>query len=236
FDLTILDDGVLDGTQIATVTAMVPGVGNGSGSMAIYDKETAGLQLTLPPSVGEGQNVQGTVQVSAVPAANVSVLLSSSDTNELTVPATVMIPAGQTSAVFTASAMVDNELEAPQAVTVTAHVQNWTNGTATIYVTNNKNWTLALKLPASAWENAGVLTNAGLVTLSGTLASPFAVSLTSSNPTKIMVPATVTIPAGQLSKTFDVTPVDDSLVEGHQTVVITASAPGFTNGSASIFI
>ena len=55
FDLTILDDGVLDGTQTATITASVPGSGTGSASMSIFDKETATLQVSLPSAVTKGR-------------------------------------------------------------------------------------------------------------------------------------------------------------------------------------
>src|SRR5439155_882510 len=111
-----------------------------------------------------------------------------------------------------------------QTVNVTAHVQNWTDGTMSVTVQDNVN--LAVTLPASAWENAGVLTNAGSVSMAGTSTSAQVVNLASANPSKLTVPATVTIPAGSLSNTFNVTPVDSPLVEGNQTVTVTASAAG----------
>lgn len=237
FDLTIVDDGLLEGTQVASITASVPGQGTGSASMSIFDKEAAVLQVALPPSATEGQTaLPGTVQISGVPAADIAVSLSSSDTTEIQVPAVVVVPAGQTSTVFTAAAVINNKLESPQSVTVTAHVQNWTDGTASITVFNTNSWTLTLTLPPSVMENAGVLTNAGIVALSGILATDLAVSLTSSNAAKLIVPATVTIPAGQLSNAFNLTLVESPVPDGHQTVSVTASAPNFTNGMASIFI
>ena len=105
-----------------------------------------------------------------------------------------------------------------------------------VAVTVQDNVNLTVTLPASAWENAGVLTNAGAVSLAGTAAVDEVISLASSNPSKLIVPATVTIPARTLSNTFNVTPVDDPLVEGHQLITVTASAPGFTNGSASMWV
>jgi len=235
FDLTILDDGVLDGTQTATVTASVPGAGTGSASMTIFDKENATLQLSLPATVAKGQGaVQGTVQVSAAVAANVTVGLSSSSTNLIQVPASVIIPSGQTSAVFTATVLTDGKINGGQIVNITAHVQNWTDGTAAIVVQDNVN--LTVTLPASAWENAGVLINAGSVGISGTSPSSLMVSLASGNPAKLTVPSSVTIPAGQVSNTFNITLVDNSIADGHQIVTVTASAAGFTNGSASMWV
>ncbi len=235
FDLTILDAGVLDGTQIATVSASVPGVGSGSANMMIFDKETTALQVLLPATVTKGQGaVSGAVRVGVPVGANVTVALSSDTTNLMQVPASVIIPSGQTSAVFTAIVLTDGQINGGQTVKVAAHVQNWTDGLAAIAVQDNIN--LAVALPASAWENAGVLTNAGLVSLAGVSAADTVIALTSSNPSKLIVPANVTVPAGSLSNRFDITPVDDPLVEGHQLVTVTASATGFANGSASMWV
>lgn len=235
FDLTILDDGVLDGTQIATITASVPGIASSSASITIFDKETATLQVQLPTSVTKGQGaVSGTVQVSSPVGANVTVSLSSSASTLIQVPSSVVISTGQTSAVFTATVLTDGQINGGQSVNVTAHVQNWTDGVAAISVQDNVN--LSVSLPASAWENAGVLTNAGSVSLAGTPVTNVTVTLISSNPSKLIVPASVTILAGTLSNTFNVTPVYSPLVEGHQTITVTASAPGFTNGAASMLV
>jgi hypothetical protein len=142
FDLTILDDGVLDGTQTAGVTTSVPGVGIGGGQMTIFDKETATLQVMLPANVTKGQGaVSGTVQVSAPVAANVTIALLSDTTNLLQVPASVVVPSGQTSAPLTATVVTDGLINGGQSVNVTAHVQNWTDGMAAIAVQDNLNLT-----------------------------------------------------------------------------------------------
>ncbi len=235
FDLTILDDGVLDGTQTATITASVPSSGTGSASMNIFDKETAVLQVSLPATVTKGQGtVQGIVQVSAPVGANVTVGLSSSSTNLIQVPASVMVPSGQTSAVFTATILTDGQINGGQIVNVTAHVQNWTDGTAAVTVQDNLN--LTVTLPASVWKNAGVLTNGGSVSTFGALPSNLPVTLSSGSPAVLIVPSTLTISAGTASSTFNITVVDNSTTGSNQTVTVTASAPGFTNGSASMLL
>ena len=44
------------------------------------------------------------------------------------------------------------------------------------------------------------------------------------------------IPSGQVSNTFDLSPIDNSIADGNQVVSIEASAPGFTNGTALISV
>jgi hypothetical protein len=237
FDITVVDDADLDGTQTSTVTASAAGYAPVTATMAIYDNESATLQVVLPATATEGQGtVTGTVYVSAVPAANIVVSLSSSDTTEIQVPVSVVIPSGQTSAVFTATVMDDNQIDGPQTATITAHVQNWTDGSASITVLDNENLNLTVTLPANAWENAGVLSNAGSICLSGILQTDLVVSVVSDTINRLMVPSTVTIFAGQISNVFNLTLVDNSVQDGDQTVTVTASAPGFTSGMASMMV
>ena len=203
--------------------------------MNIFDMETAALELSLPATVTKGQGaISGTVRVSAAAAADVTVGLSCDGTNLIHLPLSVVVPSGQTSAVFTATILTDGQINGGQAVNVAAHVQNWTDGTAVVVAQDDLN--LVVALPPSAWENAGVLTNAGSVKISGPLPSDLAVSLVSGHPDRLTVSSTTTIPAGQTSNTFNVTLVDNSIPDGHQNVSVTAGATGFATGSATMLV
>ena len=93
---------------------------------------------------------------------------------------------------------------------------------------------LTVTLPAQATEGAGAL--AGSVALPSTQPAAVIVALTSNAPAKLTVPASVTIPAGQLSANFTATVLDDAVLDGTKAVSVTAAAGGFTAGSASIQI
>ncbi|HPA20868.1 MAG TPA: InlB B-repeat-containing protein [Verrucomicrobiae bacterium] len=233
FDITVVDDGELDGTQMATINASAAGYIDGSATVAVHDNETASLAVTLPPSATEGDvAVQGQVRVSAAVGSDVGVSLGSSDTSELTVPATVVIPAGQTSAVFTAAVINDGQIDGPQPVIVTAHVEGWTDGTAPITVLDDETVNLTLVVPAAASEGSGVLTNAGRMGIGGTLGTDLIVSLSSGDTSELVVPASVTIAAGATNATFNVTIVDDAATDGAVAVTVSASAGGFNGASA----
>ena len=62
------------------------------------------------------------------------------------------------------------------------------------------------------------------------------VDLTSSDASQATVPASVTIPDGQSSASFLIVPVDDSVVDEHADVMITASSPGHGDGTTSVLI
>ena len=83
-------------------------------------------------------------------------------------------------------------------------------------------------------ENGGVST--ATVSRDGNLSAPLTVNLASSDTTEATVPASVVIPANQPSVSFNVTAVNDTVLDGRITVTITASAAAHTNGADTIAI
>jgi hypothetical protein len=80
-------------------------------------------------------------------------------------------------------------------------------------------------------ENGG--TSTATVTRS-TNTGGIRVVLSSSDTSEATVPVSVLIPDGQTSASFTVSAVDDNLADGTQTVIITASSPGYLSGDDSI--
>jgi uncharacterized repeat protein (TIGR02543 family) len=239
FDITIVDDAIIDLTQTAEITASATGYSAGNAAIAVADNDTATLTVTLPANATEGDGVltnQGSVTVGAVPTVNITVGLTSSNTSKVTVPATVTILAGQTSATFNLTIMNDTMIDGTQTVTISAHVAGWTDGTGTINILDNENTNLIVTIPTTAVEGNGTLTNAGTVSISGTLASALVVNISSNDTSEVTVPTTVTIPAGQTNVTFDITIIDDADLDPTQSATITASATGYSSGSAAIAI
>lgn len=62
------------------------------------------------------------------------------------------------------------------------------------------------------------------------------VNLTSDSSANLTLPASVTIPAGQTSTTFTVNAVDDGIIDGNQTVRITATALATQSANRSIVV
>lgn len=235
FPITIIDDPLLDGPQRVTISVMAPGYLADSDFIVVADNETATLGITFPAAVRKGDgSVQGTITASAAPAANIGVSLTSSDITAIQVPLEVTLPAGQTSVVFTATVLADTIIDGDQSATITAHVPNWTDAQAIVIVHDNTD--LVVTLPAAAREGDGTLTNAGTVCISGALTTNLIVSLLSSDTTELAVPPTTTILAGQTRATFSPTVIDDTEVDGPQTVTVTASAFGFNSGATNMIV
>ena len=113
-------------------------------------------------------------------------------------------------------------LEGPEQVTINASAAGGLTANAAVTVHDYRTAVLSVSLPARANENAGVLAGAGTVTSSAAAADAVVVQLSSHDTTGLTVPATVTIPAGQTSANFNVTMVDDHVMEGNRPISVTA--------------
>ncbi|MCX6925208.1 MAG: hypothetical protein NT154_18645, partial [Verrucomicrobia bacterium] len=85
-------------------------------------------------------------------------------------------------------------------------------------------------------EGQGYRANAGQVSVPSRWMADVVVHLSSSDPSALTVPASVTIPAGASNAFFGFTIGDDSLLDGTQPVTITGRADGYTDGRAVVRI
>jgi len=98
-------------------------------------------------------------------------------------------------------------------------------------VTDAESLTVAI---VGTWiaENDGVAATIATVTRSNTdTGAALTVTLTGGDATEIGIPASVVIPANASSISFDIEAVDDDLVDGTQTVTLTASTDGYVDGT-----
>ncbi len=120
-------------------------------------------------------------------------------------------------------------------VTVTVSTSGYLSGAAGVQVTDNELPALTVAVnPSSFAKNTGSNAATGAVTRQGPTTSAVMVNLTSSDTTRATVPTTVTIPLGEISATFAVAAVDDTVSDGTQNVTITASASGYNSGTVTV--
>jgi hypothetical protein len=194
-----------------------------------------GLTINLPAQVNEGTGpVAGSISVSPAPVTDLVISLSSKSPSKVTVPATVTIPAGQTSAAFSITVLDDTFVDGPKHVIITGAATGFLETGVAVQIADNDGGTLTLGFPSTVAENAGVVT--GSLTFSSPSLVPVIVSLSSNNPAALNVPATITVPAGAMSANVSVTVVDDLFIDGDQSVQITASLPGWAGGSDSLVV
>jgi uncharacterized repeat protein (TIGR01451 family) len=235
FNVTIIDDNILDGTQLVPVIASVTNLISATNVVFVADNELAILTLTISASAAENAGTlvgQGLVTASAAPNKPVGVTLISSDTNIVQVPATVTIQSNQTSATFNITIVNNNRLNATQFATISTSVINWTNDSKTISVTDDETPVLRLSGPAQVVEGSAAVPYTAYLT--GTLDTNLTINLASSNTNAIGVPPTALLSAGQTSVVFNVTAPDNALFDGTRNVTLSASATGFSSATTNV--
>ena len=171
--LVVAGDGTVETVPGGTITATYHDVGD-STTVTAQATTTSSLALTVPPNATEGAGtVDGTIAMAASLGYAQVVDLASSDSTRAMVPATITIPAGQTSAKVPITIIDDGLLDGPEQVTFTAAASGYTSVTAPMNVHDYHTAVLTLTVPATANEAAGVLVGAGTVTSS---AAPAAIS------------------------------------------------------------
>jgi uncharacterized repeat protein (TIGR01451 family) len=232
FTITNLDNGLLEGPQVAAIFASAAGFSTATDVITNFDRDTPTLTFSTVNPVLETAGWFGTAQVrvSVPAAANVTVQLTSDSPSRLMVQDFVTIPAGLSAASFGISVLDNRLTDGDKLVTLQATVPGWISGQRQILVRDNEGTNLVLLLPSfNIVEGRGVLTNAGTVQITSPLLTDLTVNLSSSVPGKFQVPATVIISSGQTSKVFNVTLPDDSVPETNQPVSITATANGYAS-------
>jgi hypothetical protein len=239
FTVTPINDTRIDGSQSVSLTASAATWPSSTAIVLVHDNEVTTLTLVLPSSVTEGGAAvtnQARVNLPAAAVVPITVALSSNDITELTTPASVNIPQGQSQAFFTLTMPDDHLIDGTQNVSITAAVTNWPAAAASLQVIDNESKQLSVSLPSPTLESAGSVTGAGIVSVAGILVNALTVSLTSNDASELTSPGNVIIPAGASMALFDLQLINDALADGDQSVTIIASASGFTSGSGSMIV
>ncbi len=190
-------------------------------------------EVQLPSPVTEGAEAQtGSVTISPAVTVDTTLSLVPSPTGQLDLPASVTIPAGQTSANFSFSVPDDNIVNLTRSILVKATAPGVTSTAGIVTIYDDEAPTPTLSLPAELPETEYNTTHPAnaTVSLDRAAAAPLTLFL-SSNPAILSVGNNITIPAGQKQATFAVYASRDYKATGDYTVTGTVSAPGITGAT-----
>ena len=235
FPITAVDDTLLDGPQMVTFTAVAPGYLAASAVVEVLDKEQLTVSLASDTISENGGSVTGTITRSNSDLDfPILVQLFSDGPDEVIVPTSVQIPAQQSSATFTISAVDDNILDGTVSVAISATSTGYEGGVATLDVTDHEALSVTLG-DDSISERNGMTT--GVVWRGNTdVGSPLTVQLRSSDTSEAVVVGTVVIPMNQASAPFQVLAINDSVFDGDGVVTVSATADGYVDGSALLTV
>ncbi len=219
-------------TLIATDTNDITGTSN------LFTVESMPLiSVSGPIEVSENSGtVTGSASIPFALSYDLDVLLESSLINELVVPESIIIPAGETSVDFTITVIDDTDLDLDKNVTLNAYATLFESISTVVTVLDNETAQLFVTLPPSAFESYGLMPGQGQVTVSRASSVDVIVELQSDDITELQLPETVMISAGQTIASFDLLTIDDTLIDGTQSVIVTAHVNRWTDGHDSIDI
>lgn len=247
FPVTAVDDTRLDPTRPYEVQVSADGFIGAAASTAVVDNDLPVFTLELAAtSVSESDGIEattGTVSRGIVSPRSLLVELENLNPIAVSIPASVTIPAGRASVSFPIAALNNALVDGPKTAILRAYALASTSeervaqsSPVTITITDDDGPALSLALGRELVGEG--LSAATSLTVSRNTASsqPLVVALTSSLPGEATVPASVTIPAGQSSAAVPVATINDHVVDGSKRVQFTATAAGFTSGSATLVV
>jgi alpha-tubulin suppressor-like RCC1 family protein len=236
FDLTVLDDSLLDGPQPVRVTAFALGYVPAGATMEVDDNESAILSVEVPALVTESDGrlpLRGRVRLSAPPDRDITVYLSAEGSAHVTVPATAVIMAGETSAPFSIRVFDDKEVNGSRETLITAMVPGWVADMQRIEVEDDEFKVLFIGAEVNNAEGGRSGSRRGIVTIPTPLSDDLVVDLFSDDPSEVVLPSFVIIPAGETVTTFDFAAAESGEADWSD-ANLTASAPGWSRGEVTI--
>ena len=246
FQIEMFFDGVLRLTHLGiALRDGLCGLSRGGGVPSEFAESNlndypACFFLSLPESVTEGKDTDvvapGTIGALIPPPTGFEIHVTSSDPTELEVDKTVLFPAGDSSVLFDLITVDDELLDGTQTVTITAVFPGGGSISGVVRVDDDESATLTVEVPETAREVEGRIPSQGSVEVSASVDKEVTVFLSSDDPTEMRVPESVRIPKGRTSVQFDLIIQNDVVVDGPQTVTITASVPGWTAGSDTLVV
>ena len=237
FAVVAVDDNLVDGDQKASLQATtVCYTPITSAELTVRDDDLPSIRFEgeSPISVQEGRVFLVPLVRNSTTNSPLTVSLQSTDNSEVTVPRTVTIPAKSDRVLVPITAVQDRLIDGDQRVRITASATGFRAVGIDVNVVDVPVPTFTLAATPSTLSEGAT----ARVTLTRNLLvnTAMTVPITSSNPSRLRVPSSVTLPAGSASTTFAVVALNDTLDNGNAVVTLTASKNGIVSGSTTVTV
>lgn len=209
------------GTNAGSSTLSASATGYQTGTV-VATSTNAQVSLGLIPAVAPGQTQSLALSLAtAAPAGGTTVTFTIANTNIATVTSSVFVPAG----LFTAATNPQVAGVLIGTTTVTANAPGYAPATRPVNVTVTASFN-----PGTTYINLITSTNTVLQISAPAPAGGIKFNLTSSDPTKVTVPASVTVVQGGTNVKVPITGVADG------TITIAATAAGITEADGTVVV
>jgi hypothetical protein len=193
------------------------------------------LSLAIPVTANENDGtINAILTATKAPTSDQTIQLTSSNPSRLGVPASVILPAGQTTITIPLQILDNTLLDGAETITVVSSTASYSSGLSRIQINDDETAALTISLAATAAEGDAPLT--GTITASAPPTRDITILLSSTDTSKLTVPASVVLPAGQTSVSFPATVIDNTVIDGTRTALVNATVPNWTGGSALVAV
>ncbi len=246
FPVLAVQNQMVEGTNVFALNVSAPGFVSAGTNVTVQDVALPAVTLSLAAHVvseAAGPNAtSATVTRSPVSPRPLSLAIISANPAAALVPPNVVIPAGQAAVSFPVAAVNDGIVNGDQMAAIGGSVLSDYNGRPiasivpdVLTITEANGPALFLKLATAAVREGLTPATTGIISRNTAPTNDLVVTLASSDLTSATVPATVIIPNGAASATFNINSVSNS-VAGNRPVTLTASAAGFSPGNATLVV
>jgi Dockerin type I domain len=240
FPAQAIDDTLLDGTVRVILSASVGSILSNNVSVDVLDREFILLSLnlsTISENAGAGAATLTVSRSNTDINQSLTVQLNSNDTSEASLPVSVVIPAGSASITVGVDAIDDAIFDGPQSVAISAQATAYVSTSLPLTVTDFEPLSLVLQANELNEENPALRATLGTVSVrSPAPPGGLTLQLESSEPSQLIIPASVVIPAGSTSVPFPIIAVDDFAPQGRRTVRISATGNGVSDANIDLVI
>lgn len=224
--MQLTDNDILDNDSIVNISISGNGYAAVSNQLVIEDNEYPNFELEATKSVlNEGETFQLTVTTSRASATPITVTLSSENTKQFSFPATVTIPAGETSATVDINTIDDEIPNLDFSNAITASAPKYNKAEIIVLLQDNDLPVLTLELtPGKVQENAGVVAVAGVLRRTSNTDKKITVHITDDSNGGIYYGNNrLVLDKGVDEVHFNFGPINNALVDGDHTYNITAA-------------
>ena len=223
FEAIAVDDAILDGPRAVTILASNDLYDSGSTTVTVNDYEELSVQFDSNSMSENGGSVQALLTRGNRDDLSqpITVQMHTNFPDVIELPVTVTIPAGSMSTSFLVKAIDDDRLDVNRVVYVEAVHPAYVNLGAELLIEDHETLTVDFD-EARIAENGQTQ---GRVTRSNTNNNEAITVALKQSTAGVIIPASVTIPAGSAVGFFTITGDDNSVVESSRTVEIEASHP-----------
>ena len=247
FEVRALENSTLEPPISLLLIASSTGLAAAVGSLQITDNDSPAMQLVLDRTVasesGGAQAVHGTITLDRPSTLPLSVQFTADVANQVLLPTSLAIPANTQMVTVPVTILNNIERDGQRQVAITAYLFSslqaapMTNSApAMLTITDDDGPTLTLSVDRSLLIRGSDPAATGTLTRGAAGPEPLEITLVSSAPGVLGLPASVTIPAGETSVVFSLATLSAAPNSGSQPVNVTASAEGWNPAIANLVV